>query len=159
MSKLYLNSLIHKLPEVIVKDIFNYVIPSSDKILFRNSYIYKENYEESIETDDHNKYLAAFIDNERVANKDGIYLVRLCKKNIYKKNKSKKDDIYKYYLIKEYKKTYCGGCGVRDCYSEYCRGGFDIEYYLNSKYVGKNIDIALLSLFYYTKEDISWVKK
>jgi len=154
MSKSSLIQLIHQLPAVIVKDIFDYVIqniPNSDKIKFRNSYIYKENYEESIEIEHHNKYMAAFIDDERVANKDGLYLARLCKRNIYKKNKSKKDNIYKYYLIKEYKTAYCEGCGVRDCYSEYCRGGFDVNYHLTSKYVGKNIDYALLSLFYYAK--------
>jgi len=154
MSKSSLIQLIHELPAVIVKDIFDYVIPNipnSDKITFRNSYIYKENYEESIEIEDCNKYMAAFIDDERVAKKDGLYLARLCKRNIYKKNKSKKDDTYKYYLIKEYKTTYCEGCGVKDCYSKYCSGGFDVEYHLTSKYVGKNIDYALLSLFYYIK--------
>lgn len=158
MSKPSLTCLIHKLPEDIVKGIFNYVIPNSNKVLFRNGYIYKENYEESIVTDKHNKYMAAFIDDERLANKEGVYLVRLCKRNIYKKNKSKKDDIHKYYLIKEFKKMYCEGCGVNDCYSQYCRGGFDIEYGLNSKYVGNNLEIALLKLFYYTKEDVQWIK-
>lgn len=140
---------IHKLPESIVKEVFNYIIPNSDKIEFRNGYTYKENYCD--------KYMAAFISNERVNNKNGIYLVRLCKKNLYKKNKPKKNDTYKYYFIKEFKDRYCEGCGVKDCSSQYCRGGFEYNTYFVSKYVSNNIDYALLNLYYYTNEDIRWI--
>lgn len=81
-------------------------------------------------------YEIAFLGNERVENKKGIYLSRIPKKN----GKSR------YYLTQEDCKSYCRGCDMEGCSSHSCRGGYYYEYTYTSKYIGNELDTALNSL-------------
>jgi hypothetical protein len=113
------------------RETFRFIIPDSSQI----TYGYYCKY---IENSAYNpRYQVAFIEDRVVKNEKGIYLSRM-------KNQKGK---YRYYLSEEHQTFYCKGCGQERCLSQGCRDGLDYEYYYNSKYVGKNVDKALLELF------------
>ena len=104
--------------------------PEEDMIVFRKidefekAGAYKDMYE------------IAYRCGERVMNRSGIYLSRIQKRN----GKAR------YYLTKEYLNAYCDGCGRGDCSLRYCRGGIYYDGTYASKYVGKDLDVALAEL-------------
>ena len=61
------------------------------------------------------------------------YLSRICKQN----------GMHRYYLTSYTIETCCTGCGEYNCSSRYCRGSFYDEYTYKSKYIGKNLSIAV----------------
>jgi hypothetical protein len=127
-----INGFMAKLPEDMVREIFHFIIPDSTQILFKQWYSsaqYNYNYSP--------KYHSAFQGEKRICNKKREYLCRINKKN----------GKHRYYITKECEIRTCKGCGDEGCTSRGCRGGFDYEYYYSSKYVGKNINKALLELF------------
>jgi hypothetical protein len=124
-----LDYYISRLPPYIGKEIFTYIIPDSKSIVFKHYYrLNSDTYSE--------KYTFAFINTNVIKNQKRIYLCRINKKN----------GKHRYYLTQEYEICICQGCGGKKCRSPFCRGGFYYHYYLNSKYVGKNIEKALLEL-------------
>jgi hypothetical protein len=56
----------------------------------------------------------------------------------------KKNNKYRYYITLEKYTQQCGCCGSYECHSLFCRGGFTYEYEYSSKYVGKNLELALI---------------
>jgi hypothetical protein len=110
------------LPIEITREITTFLIPSSKNIIFNtissNSYVssYSSRYEK------------AFIGNKIVKNNKGMFLSRISKKN----NK------HRYYITKEI---------IDTIEVEYNDSVIDMNYYeYKSKYVGKNIDDALIKL-------------
>ena len=110
------------LPREIKREITTFLIPPSNNIIFNtitsNSYVssYSSRYEK------------AFIGNKTVKNNKGMFLSRISKKN----NK------HRYYITKEV-------IDVMEVeYNDSVINMYHYEY--NSKYVGKNIDEALIEL-------------
>ena len=120
-----------KLPSDLGKEIFNFILPDSRKIVFRS--FGNRKYEDHV----NKKYNAAFIGNELLQNKNSYYLMRL-------KNKKGK---YRYYMTRLIEQRICGCCRSPRCCSFRCRGGFETFSYNKSTYIGKNIDTALLELY------------
>ena len=134
-----LDFYINKLPTYIGKEIFSFIIPFSQNIIFYShdeyfknviTYIegiplsYYTNYEYS------RKYEIAYLNNNILQNINGLYLSRISKKN----------GKYRYYISEE----------ILDCMdvedSDYIER--EVMYYrYESKYVGKDIDYSLLLLF------------
>jgi len=112
----------NSLPIDITREINTFLIPPSNNIIFKtisaNSYVssYSSRYEK------------AFIDNKIVKNEKGLFLSRISKKN----NK------HRYYLTKEIIDT------IEVEYNDRLINQHYYEY--KSKYVGKNIDEALIKL-------------
>ena len=79
----------------------------------------------------------AFSEDRLIENPAGTYLSRIPKKN----------GKHRYYLTDEFEQKICNGCGVEDCSSRSCRGGWDYKHYFTSKYAGKNLEVALSELF------------
>ena len=125
-----MNYFIANLPECLVKEILQFIIHDADRIQFRK---YISN---NIHDAYGSLYEIAFINNSYVENKQGIYLSRIYKKN----GKSR------YYLTKKQIICYCNGCGEEGCSSHYCRGTFEYHDNYTSKYVGKDINKALIEL-------------
>jgi len=119
-----------RLPRDIGKEIFSFLIPDPNAITFRkcDNYTRVDNYS--------GKYEIAFMGNKQIKNEKGEYLSRIGKKN--GKNR--------YYLTKEYEVTTCQGCGSERCRSSYCRGSYNTEYYIRSKYIGRDITTSLRTL-------------
>jgi hypothetical protein len=135
------------IPSEIGREIFSYLIPDSTKLVFRlnppsrGSAAYSDKYDiacmqewEQWSRYYGNKYCNRYYGDEycKVTNKNGLYLSRISKKN----------GKHRYYITNE----------IMDCIeTEYCdRRACNIyftEY--SSKYVGKNIDKALLELLFY----------
>jgi hypothetical protein len=113
---------INKLPVSIVQHIFAFLIPCSSKIIFCNEKQNRDGY--SL------RYQEAFINDYIVENIDEYYLSRIVKKN----NK------HRYYITLECIDTI--ECEYND------REIILKKYEYISKYVGKNINIALFKLFY-----------
>ena len=110
------------LPREIKREISTFLIPATKNIIFNtissNSYV--SNYS--------SRYEKAFIGNKMVKNDKGIFLSRISKKN----NK------HRYYLTKEIIDTIEVEYNDRIIIQNY--------YEYKSKYVGKNIDEALIKL-------------
>jgi hypothetical protein len=114
--------MINNLPLDILKEIKTFLIPPSNRIIFTtmssNSYVssYSSRYEK------------AFIGNKMVQNDKGMFLSRICEKN----NK------HRYYVTTEI---------IDTIEVDYNDSVIDMDYYeYKSKFVGKNIDDALLHL-------------
>jgi len=130
MSK-SLNDCIKELPPYIGKEIFKFIIPDSKYTEYYKKYsVYYENY--SI------KYYVAFFNDKQIKNNNGHYLSRILKKN----------GKHRYYRTIESSTYFCDGCGRERCCSQYCRGGLTYEYSYKSKYIGKDINKALLELLF-----------
>jgi hypothetical protein len=129
MSK-SLDFYIGKLPPYIGNEIFKFIIPEKENIVFLNYYFggYDSNY-------NYNKYDVGFINNKKIK-KNGLFLSRIKKKN----------GKHRYYLTIESFTSECDSCGEKNCRSDYC-GRLIYMYNFQSKYVGKNLDIALLELY------------
>jgi hypothetical protein len=127
--------ILRDLPEDIVRKIFTYIIPEIPSIFF-----YQENsqkYQTAYSIGNHAKNMDAPItDYRKIMNKSySLYLSR-----IWKKNRK-----HRYYLS-EKKETLICGCGLENCRSRYCNCEYYYECSYSSKYVGKNIHLALLEL-------------
>lgn len=117
-----MNFSIADFPIDITREITKFLIPASNKIIFNtiSSNAYVSSYS--------SRYEKAFIGNKMVKNDKGIFLSRISKKN----NK------HRYYLTKEI---------IDTIEVEYNDRLINQNYYeYKSKYVGKNIDEALIKL-------------
>ena len=126
-----LDDFIKKLPPYIGKEIFKFIIYDSYNIIFSHYSKYNNPYYSP-------RYTIACINHIFIENKNGTYLSRIAKEN----------DKYRYYLTNEYKIVYCDGCGEE--YSSRCsgcKGRLNYEYYYKNKYIGKDLDAALLELY------------
>jgi len=118
-------------PPFMAEETFGFTIPDSSQITYGYYCKYSGNAAYN------SRYQVAFLGDQVIKNEKGIYLSRMTTQ------KGK----YRYYLSQEHKTVYCQGCGRAGCLSDSCRSGLDYEYCYNSKYVGKNVDKALLELF------------
>lgn len=130
-----LDYYINRLPPFIGKEIFKYLIRDANSITFNtystNPLQYHIKYDmRSL------KYEVAYRLDRVVENLTGVYLCRIPKKN----------GKHRYYLSREIQRQYCKGCGEEGCNSYDCRGGYYYERTYDTKYVGKDIDRALLEL-------------
>ena len=130
MANISLECLIKSLPPYIGKEIFKFLIPDSCNINFRKyaKYGFYGHYSP--------KYDAAFVNDQVIQNKTGTYLSMINKKN----------GKHRYYLTDENETFYCDGCGEEGCCSQYCRGGLDYYHSFSSRFVGRDIDKALIEL-------------
>jgi len=116
-------SFMKKLPKEIGNEIFSFIIPSSSNIEFRSYRKYfngQNSYSE--------KYETAFIGDKIVENSNGLYLTRIFKKN----------GKHRYYI---------SNLDIDVLHIERDDRYYPIYYYdYSSKYVGKDIDKALLFL-------------
>ena len=106
---------ITSLPIEIEREIFSFIIPDAKNIIF-NRYVTK-----SYNNHYNSKYEKAFINNELVKNKEGLYLTRISKKN----------GKHRYYISKDI---------IDVIHVEY--NDREVPYYLyeySSTYVGKNM--------------------
>ena len=122
-------SLVNKLPTELEREILSYLIPDVKKIEFLNYFKIH-----CVESSYSLKYKTAFYKNtnSKVRNYKGLFLSRIQKKN----------GKHRYYITEEIK--------TRDDYeTEYDEYGviYYYSYDYKSKYVGKNIKEALLTLF------------
>jgi len=126
---------ISELPLFLGKEIFEYVFYSQNNINFSDFH------PTCCDTNYNPKYKIACKTNTQ----------RLCKNisnNLYLLSRiNKKNGKYRYYITKEISQSMCNGCGSYKCNSRYCRGSFNNEYYYSSKYIGNNLDIALLKFY------------
>ena len=81
-------------------------------------------------------YEAAYIGEELVRNKSGVYLTRLMDRQ----------GEGKYYLTMEREVSMCLGCGDTNCSSEWCRGAYRHTTEYKSKYVGNELLTAVNTL-------------
>jgi hypothetical protein len=127
MNHQTLESFVRSLPAYIGKEIFTFLVPnSSSGITFQDYYT-------TGWCDNHSsRYMAAFSDGGVIKNKNGEYLSR-----IYKKNNR-----HRYYISK----IVCVMVN-EDEYRSNHRASPEYEDFYRSRYVGKNIDKALLELF------------
>ena len=133
-----LDQYIKKLPPYIGKEIFKFIIHDSFNITFSHYSKYNNNNNYSM------MYTVAYINQKVIENRYGTYLSRITKQN----------GKHRYYLTNEFQTVYCGGCGEEiNRYNRHngCRGGLDYEYSYKNKYIGKDLDAALLELFLETK--------
>jgi hypothetical protein len=123
MTNKPLEHYMKKLPNSIEKHIISFLIPSSEEIIFVNHQ--KKNRDQYSM-----KYQEAFINSNLVENNDKYYLSRIIKKN----NK------HRYYkslqILDTVEREYNGREIILEAF----------EY--QSKYIGKDIDIALLILLF-----------
>jgi hypothetical protein len=113
------------LPMEIGKEIFSFLLPNSRYITFR---MYLTNgYSRSSY---HPRYEKAFIGDEKVKNKRGFYLSKIWKKN----------GKHRYYITKEIVDM------IDIEYNDREKTIYHYDY--ASYYVGRNIDMALLELYY-----------
>jgi hypothetical protein len=123
-----LNKMIENLPEDIVKVILMYLIPSISNIYF------KKNSVGVIDNQYQNGYLKS---EEKIMDEQmNLYLCRIAKKN----------GKHRYYITQRLIEIICGGCERLFCRSPYCIRSFRTEYFYKSKYVGKNLTMALLEI-------------
>jgi hypothetical protein len=125
-----IDRLIGELPTDVGKEVFKFIIPESNKLVFRKHSVYSNNRAYNP------KYEVAFVNDRLVKSEKGPYLSRIWKKN----------GKHRYYLTNEVEEYTCDGCGKSECRSQFCRGGLEYTYYYESKYVGKNVDVALIQL-------------
>jgi hypothetical protein len=124
-----LDLYISKLPPYIGNEIFKFIIPEKKNIRFIFDYIeYNSNY--------NFKYDIGAIDNYGIVRNNGLFLSRIKKKNGH----------HRYYLTKKSFTSECDSCGEKNCRSDYCGRLID-TYYYQSKYVGKDLDNALIQLY------------
>jgi len=126
-----LDDYIKKLPPYIGKEIFKFIIQDSHNIKFRHYSKYNNYYYSP-------RYTVACIKNKFIESMNETYLSRISKKN----------GKHKYYLSNEYKIVYCDGCGEE--YSSRCIGCkviLNYEYSYKNKYIGTDLDKALLELY------------
>jgi hypothetical protein len=121
-----------KLPPFIGKYIFSFLIPDADSVEFGD---YRRTQRDN--SGYCLRYEVAFYDNRLLENYRGIYLSRILKKN----------GKHRYYLTTECHIRICQGCGSDWCRSNYCKGSWDYEKWYESKYVGKELENAMCSLF------------
>lgn len=115
-------SIIQRLPEEIVREILYFIIPDSRTITFRNS--------------SGNIYELAFIGDNILETVNNWTFSRICKKN----------EKHRYYLRKNTEEWSCDDCCTYFCNSKFCYGYRTYYHSYESKFVGKNIDNALLAL-------------
>lgn len=128
--------LLKNLPPYIGREIFTFLIPESRNASFRKyaNYGFYGCYSP--------KYDALFAGDKLIENKKGTYLCRISKKN----------GKHRYYLTDEYETRVCEGCGkpvsgcAERCRSYYCGGNFEYYHDFSSRFVGKDIDRALIEL-------------
>jgi hypothetical protein len=122
MSK-SLENFIRNLPPYIGREIFSFIIPVSSDICFKDYPM----------CESHNyKYHTAFIGNNPVKNQNGYYLSRISKKN----NKHR-------YYITHLKTIMVNEEEFRTNY----RSTAEYQDYHVTKYVGKDLDSALIKLY------------
>ena len=121
---------IAKLPLCIENEIFSFLLPDISTIKF--GVINNE--------DSSDKYKTAYSINNGyiIKNKKGLILCRIEKKN----------GKHRYYITNVTRVSTCDSCNSTSCNGRYCRGGLSTEYFYDSKYIGKNLNYALLQLFY-----------
>jgi len=114
------------LPPYIGKEIFSFIIGDSGNITFQRD----------VKSDGQPRELA-FVGDNLVKNKKSEYLSRIVKKN----------GKHRYYLTTKHEIYTCDGCGNVGCSSTYCRQGITYEFWFLSKYVGKDVNKAILDLY------------
>jgi len=126
-----LDDYIKKLPPYIGKEIFKFVIHDTFNIKFCHFDDYKNYYYSP-------RLTVACINRKLIENKKKTILSKIKKKN----------GKHRYYLTDECEIKYCTGCGeeyTRRCRG--CRGSLYSEYYYKHRYVGKDLDEALMELY------------
>jgi hypothetical protein len=124
-----LYQLIMQCPEEIERMIYNFIF-AEDSIEFRPI--------EGMQIPGSNKQIAqnGYIRNDLVWNRQkGVFLSRIWKSN----------GKHRYYIRKQITHTHCSICDD-DCCHPYCRGSNQYEYSYKTKYVGKKLRDALVSL-------------
>jgi hypothetical protein len=122
-----INQYMQKIPTDVGNEILSFLIPEISKIEFHKVNKLR-NY------DAYNlKYEIAIYNNNKISNEKNMYLSR-----IYKKNGK-----HRYYITKEIIDS------IEVDYSDRCIDVFKYEY--SSRYVGKNINYALMKLLYIYK--------
>lgn len=117
------------LPAELIREIKTFIVYDSATIEFRYGQVYC-NQPYSMQ------YKSAFIGDKLVKITNGFYLARIHKKN----------GKHRYYLSKLHEERTCDCCGKERCFSYYCRESPEYDYWYESKYVGKDINRALLEL-------------
>lgn len=122
-------NLFKKIPKEIGKEIFSYLIPDSTKIHF-NIIPENEKIRTGLNSTYSERYQKAYIENQLVENQTGKYLCRITKSN----------GKHRYYIAEE--------C-VDVVHVEHNDTQYPVYYFdYISTYVGKNIDTALIRLFF-----------
>ena len=119
-----MDNFIRRLPSVLGQEIFSYLLPNPKDITYVTPK--KRCYHDYCNI----KYETAFINKKKCENEQGFYLSRINKKN----------GKHRYYITYEMIDVMEVESNDR-CYNMYM-------YEYRSKYVGKNIEIALLTLLY-----------
>ena len=115
-------NLINQLPDEMQSEIKSFIIPNQENIIFKYNV-------KSINSSYSFEYKHGIKNNELIENKDGEFLSRIEKKN----------GKHRYYITKEIEEKIFGDEDEDE---------YEIYYKYESKYVGKNIEYALLHLFH-----------
>lgn len=127
-----------KLPQELKREIFKFLNPDIDTRKIKFSYYHPPSYY----TNYHEKYVVLY-DNltHKIINKTNNKVKNMLSR-IEKKNEK-----HRYYLTEELHIFTCNGCGRESCYSQYCRGSLENQYWYKSKYIGKCLEYALYQFY------------
>lgn len=153
-SSMELEKHINKLPPYIDSVIYSFIIPNDyndiKSIRFDFKYIPEKDWINSIGYN--MKYEVAYINNEKIKNKEGQFLSRIPKKNgkhrYYITTETYKLTVYDH-NYNNFKNVYYDNEEFKSYYDDYLWYDDSIDECLtySSKYVGKNIEKALVYLF------------
>lgn len=129
-----LDYYIKRLPPFIGNEIFKYLIDDPSTITFNNNK----------QQTNRNKYGAYNLRYEVAYKLDKVF--GNLQKGCYLSRIPKKTGKHRYYITNKIEHRICQGCGQEVCNSYDCRGGWTYEHEYNSKYVGKDIQKAILEL-------------
>ena len=131
-----------KLPLELENEIYNFVIPNHSPIHF--SQLKQVHYDCNYNT----KYEVAFNNKNQL-----IKTVKNTNKRLFLSRIPKKNGKHRYYVTTEICEEECDSCGWSNCKSSfhmrYCYGEFEKNYKYTSKYVGKNLNYAMVQLLNY----------
>jgi hypothetical protein len=137
-------NIIKLLPEHISFEVLEYLYPDVNTINF-----IKKNYNDKYEIahDKNNNYISRQIDYIFDYGFIKSQTLGLWSQSNYMLSRiPKKSGSHRYYITTRIDTRICQGCGSDNCYSMYCRGGFDYKSYYSSKYIGKSLINAIIIL-------------
>lgn len=76
-------------------------------------------------------------------NYNNRYQIGLQMRNYYLSRIVKANGLHRYYVTSVTRETSCTGCGKYNCRNRHCRGSLYDECIYTSKYIGKNLSIAV----------------
>lgn len=133
-----------RLPEYLGTEIFKFLVDD----LQNGFYFEVLEQDHLVETNYSKKYEMATCKKEYGKGKNKEVRERLVHVNGHELARIKKKNGNRYYLSTKTVINTCDGCGFTNCRSRGCRGGFSVEKYYKSKFIGKSLNDAVFKMYY-----------